>query len=39
MSFLDPYERNRRISLLTWMRLAAWGLILSVAGLLWWWLG
>lgn len=39
MSFLDPYERNRRISLITWLRLGFWTLVLGVGALLWWWLG
>lgn len=39
MSFLDPYSKNRRISLLTWARLVVWSLILGVGWLLWWWLG
>ncbi len=39
MSFLDPYEKNRRVSLLTLMRLAVWAALLGVGWLLWWWLG
>jgi hypothetical protein len=38
MSFLDPYDKNRRISLLSMMRILTWGLILGVGWLLWWWL-
>jgi len=38
VSFLDPYDRNRRISLLGWMRLAFWAVLLAIAALLWWWL-
>jgi hypothetical protein len=30
MSFLDPYERNRRLSLITSMRIALWSLILLI---------
>ena len=36
MSFLDPYEGNRRISLIGWMRLGVWSLILVAVGLLIW---
>jgi cytoskeletal protein RodZ len=36
MSFLDPYEKNRRISLITWLRLLIWLFILGVAALGWW---
>jgi hypothetical protein len=38
MSFLDPYEKNRRISLLTAMRLLVWGLILLAGWGVWRWL-
>lgn len=38
MSFLDPYSANRRISLLTGLRVLLWGLILGGAWLLWLWL-
>jgi len=38
MSFLDPYESNRRLSLIGWLRLGIWSLILGVVGLLVWWL-
>jgi cytoskeletal protein RodZ len=36
MSFLDPYEKNRRISLITWLRLLVWLAILAVIALVWW---
>lgn len=36
MSFLDPYEKNRRISLFVWLRLLVWLIIAGVAALLWW---
>ncbi|MFT7463691.1 MAG: hypothetical protein ACI9EF_002038 [Pseudohongiellaceae bacterium] len=36
MSFLDPYERNRKISLIVWLRLGAWLIILSLGALAWW---
>ena len=39
VSFLDPYEKNRRVSLLTIMRLAVWAVILGLGWLVWWWLG
>lgn len=36
MSFLDPYESNRRISLITWLRLLVWAIILGLGALSWW---
>lgn len=36
VSFLDPYEKNRRVSLLTWLRLAFWLGIAGLGVLLWW---
>ena len=36
MSFLDPYEKNRRISLITGLRLLVWGILLGLGGLIWW---
>lgn len=39
MSFLDPYESNRRVSLIGWLRLGFWTLVLGAAALLVWWLG
>jgi len=38
MSFLDPYEKNRRVSLIGWLRIGVWSVILGVAGLVTWWL-
>jgi hypothetical protein len=37
VSFLDPYAANRRVSLITWLRLLVWLAILGLGGLLWWW--
>ncbi|GJM21870.1 MAG: hypothetical protein DHS20C15_17850 [Planctomycetota bacterium] len=39
MSFLDPYASNRRFSLIGWLRVGVWTLILGIAALLFWWLG
>ena len=36
MSFLDPYEKNRRISLITGLRLLVWGVLLALGALVWW---
>jgi len=36
MSFLDPYEKNRAISLFTALRIAVWALLLGLAALVWW---
>lgn len=38
MSFLDPYERNRRLSLLAWLRVLFWALVAGLAALTWWWI-
>ena len=35
MSFLDPYDKNRRVSLIGWLRLGAW-LLIALAGVLFW---
>ena len=36
MGFLDPYERNRSFSLITWMRIGVWTVIGLLAALGWW---
>ena len=36
MSFLDPYEKNRGVSLLTGLRILVWTLLLGLSALAWW---
>ena len=36
VSFLDPYEKNRRVSLITWLRILVWAILLGIAWLVWW---